>query len=126
MEISGLDHIAITVRDVKRSRDWYCDVLGLVQRYAEAWGEVPTFVCAGNTGIALFPASVAEPKARPERDTIAMRHLAFRVDRENFERAQNELRERGIEFEFQDHILSHSIYFHDPDGHQLELTTYEV
>ena len=36
------------------------------------------------------------------------------------------LRGRGIAFEFQDHGVSHSIYFQDPDGLQLELTTYEV
>jgi len=126
IQIQHLDHIAITVRDVKRSRDWYCDVLGLEQRYAEVWGDVPTFVCAGETGIALFPAAVNDPKPRPERDTLAMRHFAFRVDRTNFENAQNELRARGIDFEFQDHTISYSIYFFDPDGHQLELTTYEL
>ena len=126
MNIQQLDHIAITVRDLNRSREWYCDVLGLEHRYAEVWGEVPTFVCAGDTGIALFPASVDEPKSKPGDDTLSMRHFAFRVDRENFEGAQRELGQRGIKFEFQDHIISHSIYFADPDGHRLELTTYEV
>lgn len=126
MHIQHLDHIAITVRDVQRSRDWYCSLLGLQQRYADVWGDVPTFVCAGETGIALFPASVSEPNPTPDRDTIAMRHIAFRVDRANFQNAQRELEARGIVFEFQDHTISHSIYFDDPDGHQLELTTYEV
>ena len=32
----------------------------------------------------------------------------------------------GVEVQFSDHGISHSIYFDDPDGHQLELTTYEV
>jgi catechol-2,3-dioxygenase len=32
----------------------------------------------------------------------------------------------GSPFDFQDHDVSHSIYFSDPDGHRLELTTYEV
>jgi len=34
--------------------------------------------------------------------------------------------ERGIKFEFQDHEISHSIYFRDPDGHALEITTYDL
>ena len=55
-----------------------------------------------------------------------MLHLAFRADRENFIAAQDELKKRGIKFEFQDHEISHSIYFYDPDGHQLEITTYEM
>jgi catechol-2,3-dioxygenase len=48
------------------------------------------------------------------------------VDREAFESAQSELSHRGIEFRFSDHGTAHSVYFSDPDGHQLELTTYEV
>jgi len=28
--------------------------------------------------------------------------------------------------EFQNHGIAHSIYFRDPDGHELEITTYEV
>ena len=37
-----------------------------------------------------------------------------------------ELKRRGIQFEFQDHEISHSIYFRDIDGHQLEITTYQT
>jgi catechol 2,3-dioxygenase-like lactoylglutathione lyase family enzyme len=55
-----------------------------------------------------------------------MLHLAFRADRKNFGAAQQELKTRGIKFEFQDHEIAHSIYFRDPDGHQLEITTYEI
>jgi len=55
-----------------------------------------------------------------------MLHLAFRADRENFRAVQQELKKRGIKFEFQDNEIAHSIYFRDPDGHKLEITTYEV
>jgi catechol-2,3-dioxygenase len=55
-----------------------------------------------------------------------MRHLAFRVDRPNFLRAQAELRGRGISFTFEDHQIAHSIYLNDPDGYEIELTTYEL
>jgi catechol-2,3-dioxygenase len=55
-----------------------------------------------------------------------MLHLAFRADRKNFLIAQDELKRRGIKSEFQDHEISHSIYFRDPDGHELEITTYEL
>ena len=85
------------------------------------WNGVPTFIGKGNTGIALFPAN-QEPKTSAHRE-IRMLHLAFRADRENFLAAQRELDKRGIEFEFQDHEISHSIYFRDPDGHLLELAT---
>jgi catechol 2,3-dioxygenase-like lactoylglutathione lyase family enzyme len=33
---------------------------------------------------------------------------------------------RGISFQFRDHEIAHSIYFYDPDGVMLEITTYDV
>jgi catechol 2,3-dioxygenase-like lactoylglutathione lyase family enzyme len=124
VEIAHIDHVAIAVRDVERSVDWYRDVLGLERRHPE-WGSMPAMVCAGETCVALFPVA-GQPSPAPGRDAIAMRHLAFRVDRAGFERAQEELRERGIGFELMDHETAHSVYFEDPDGHRLEITTYEL
>jgi Lactoylglutathione lyase and related lyases len=57
---------------------------------------------------------------------LPIHHLAFRVDRVNFNAAQDTLRQKGLEFEIQDHKIVHSIYFYDPDGYLLELTTYEL
>ncbi len=124
MQLEGIDHIAMGVRDVERSAKWYIDILGFEKLHEGTWGGVPTFIGKGNTGIALFPAS-QEPKLSTDRE-IRMLHLAFRADRENFLAAQHELGKCGIKIEFQDHEIAHSIYFRDPDGHQLEITTYEV
>jgi catechol 2,3-dioxygenase-like lactoylglutathione lyase family enzyme len=124
--IESIDHVALAVRDVRRSAAWYQDVLGLERRYEEAWGDFPAVVAAGQTSIALFPVQGAEPKGRPGRDTLAMRHLAFRVDAANFVRARRALEARGMAVERQDHGIAHSIYFSDPDGHELEITTYEL
>ena len=112
------------VRDIERSAKWYIDVLGFERLHEGAWNGVPTFIGKGNTGIALFPAR-HESKFSEHRE-IRMLHLAFRADRTNFLAAQRELQERGIKFEFQDHEIAHSIYFRDPDGHQLEITTHEL
>lgn len=124
MDIAHIDHVAIAVEDVERSVRWYGDVLGLERRHPE-WGTEPAMVCAGDTCVALFRVEGARTPA-PGRGAIAMRHLAFRVDRAGFGRAQEELRKRGIDFEFMDHETAHSIYLADPDGHRLEITTYEL
>ena len=124
MKLEGIDHIAMGVRDIERSANWYIDILGFDRLHNGMWNGVPTFIGKGNTGIALFPAThEAKPSAHRE---IRMLHLAFRANRENFLGAQQELQKRGIKFEFQDHEIAQSIYFRDPDGHQLEITTYEV
>lgn len=125
--IGHIDHVALTVADVQRSVAWYQEVLGLERRFEEAWGDHPAVVCAGETCLALFPATTAgDVKPSPGTDTIAMRHFAFAVDRANFQRAQERLRELGIEPRFADHGISHSVYLKDPDGHEIEITTYEI
>jgi catechol 2,3-dioxygenase-like lactoylglutathione lyase family enzyme len=124
MQLEGIDHVAMGVRDIERTAKWYIEVLGFERLHEGLWGGVPTFIGKENTGIALFPAT-HEAKSSAARE-IRMLHLAFRAGRENFLAAQRELLNRGIKFEFQDHEIAHSIYFRDPDGHQLEITTYEV
>src|SRR6266478_252558 len=126
MQLEGIDHVAVGVRDVERSAKWYIEVLGFERLYDGAWDGVPTFIGKGNTGIALFPANPDAKSTSITHRAIRILHLAFRANRENFLAAQQELKKRGIKFEFQDHEISHSIYFRDPDGHQLEITTYEL
>ena len=84
MQLEGIDHVAMGVRDIERSAKWYIDVLGFERLHDGMWNGVPTFIGKGNTGIALFPAN-QEPKTSAHRE-IRMLHLAFRADRENFRR----------------------------------------
>jgi catechol 2,3-dioxygenase-like lactoylglutathione lyase family enzyme len=124
-KLQHIDHVALSVRDVEAATRWYCDGLGFEHRYPGLWGGVPAMLFIGETGLALFPAQTDQPKPPPGSDTISMRHLAFRTDRQSFEGAQTHLRAQGIPYTFQDHDISHSIYFKDPDGHALEITTYD-
>jgi catechol 2,3-dioxygenase-like lactoylglutathione lyase family enzyme len=121
--LDGLDHVALTVRDQSTSMAWYRDVLGLERRYQEVWGDYPIILCAGETGVALFPAT---DTAKPAGGNMGFNHFAFRVSRANFEAAQASFRERGIAFTFRDHTKAHSVYLTDPDGYAVELTTYEL
>ena len=124
-ELEGLDHVALAVRDVERSADWYVEVLGFERRFPGMWGGVPVFVARGKTAIALFPQRNADALP-PPRESAGILHLALRADRKNFAAAQRELESRGIAFHLTDHEVSHSIYFRDPDGIELEITTYEL
>ena len=125
MQLDGIDHVALAVSDVERSVQWYIDVLGLERQHEGMWNGIPVFAGKGNTGIAFFPPRGGNSKSAPRRK-IDMLHLAFRADRKNFVAAQEKLKSCGIKFEFQDHEISHSIYFRDPDGHHLEITTYQI
>lgn len=126
MRLQHIDHIAITVSDLARSLAWYRDVLGLERRFEDEWGDVPAMLCAGETCVALFPSDGTDPQPVAVRETVSMRHFAFRVDRANFEAAQAGFRKPGVEFDSADHGIAQSVYISDPDGHRIEITTYEV
>ncbi|MCB0620860.1 MAG: VOC family protein [Saprospiraceae bacterium] len=121
--ISHFDHIGLRVRHLERSARWYEQVLGLTRVQPEEWQPFPIFLVAGGTGLALFPPHTDDPESLPSGDWLIVDHFAFRVDAENFELAQRHLNELGIEFQIQDHHYFHSLYFRDPDGHKVELTT---
>ena len=124
-DLEGLDHIALAVRDVERSAKWYIDVLGFERRYAGMWEGVPVFIGKGRTALALFPLRRDQKSPKlPNPDGIL--HFALRADRTNFLAAHRDLTSRGIAFHFQDHEISHSIYFRDPDGYEVEITTYDL
>ena len=125
-ELEGLDHVALAVRDVERSADWYVEVLGFERRHDGMWEGVPVFVGRNTTAIALFPLGSDHANPSLPRKPNSMLHLALRADRKNFIAAQRDLTSRGIAFHFQDHQISQSIYFRDPDGYEIEITTYEL
>jgi catechol 2,3-dioxygenase-like lactoylglutathione lyase family enzyme len=125
--LQQIDHVALTVRDLNKSIAWYQDVLGLERRYKETWGDCPAMLCAGSTCVALFALREAESPARTGGSTEPrMWHLAFRTTYADLLEAEQNLQKRGIPFEFQNHGIAHSIYLADPDGHQLEITTYDL
>jgi catechol 2,3-dioxygenase-like lactoylglutathione lyase family enzyme len=121
--VQGIDHVGLAVKDVQRSVAWYQEMLGLERLYEDVWGDFPGVVGIGNTSVAFFPTD--DPDV-PLPLGLPIHHVAFRVDRTNFNTAQETLRQKGIEFEFQDHKIVHSIYFYDPDGHLIEIMTYDL
>ena len=122
----GLDHVAIAVTDPERSRRFYEEVLGL--EFVREVPDGPTVLAAGGSGLALFDMDL-HPSSTPdgiEPPAVRILHVAFRLDRAGFDEARAALAEQGLETQFSDHVVCHSLYFDDPDGHQIELTTYEV
>ena len=128
VKLQTLDHVAIIAKDPAASLKWYMDVLGLDHVFKSQWDGVPIFAVTleNNTGIAIFPSKTDDPKGKPEGDYLVVDHFAFRISGEDFVKAQEELKTKGVEIRVADHGVAKSIYMHDPDGHEVELTTYEV
>lgn len=125
MNLKRIDHLALTSADSEKARNWYCDLLGMKWVYQGQWKNNPYFLKKGNTYLAIFQAE--EGSDRSPREGIRLDHFAFLAEEmKDFKEAQETLKEKGIAYEFQDHEIVHSIYFKDPDGHIVEITTYDV
>ncbi|MFZ9525102.1 MAG: helix-turn-helix domain-containing protein [Burkholderiaceae bacterium] len=115
-----VDHIHIFVKDRYVAESWYERVLGLkrtaaLEFWAVADGPLTLQNREGTIQIALFKGS-----ARRNRATVAMR-----VEQGSFQGWLSHLETiPGLLVTYEDHIVSESIYFADPDGNPYEITSY--
>jgi catechol 2,3-dioxygenase-like lactoylglutathione lyase family enzyme len=129
--VAGLDHVHVYVRDRAAAARWYGSVLGLKRdaRFA-AWareaGGPLTLTAADGTGhIALFE----DDRRAGHGSTVALRTdgAGFAAFAKRAARLPlYDKRRRPTPPRLQDHGQSLSLYFSDPDGNALELTTYDV
>lgn len=121
IELVGLDHFAVNVTDLQRSADWYQRVFGfrLLHKFTTTW-----MVGRANIKVGLFH----RPQGAPMPDintTILIQHVAFLVDGDKFAETHKTLVDLGVNVEGPDDSgIANSIFFNDPDGHLLEITTY--
>ncbi|MFQ5957289.1 MAG: VOC family protein [Candidatus Brocadiales bacterium] len=119
--VTKVDHVALTVRDLRRSEEFYRDVLGF-----KALGPLDghVFMKSGEVELALFQVKDARKAREPGGwDNIDVQHVAFTVGKKEFEDAQTFLNSKGVKSEGPvDHGSALSIYFKDPDGNTFELT----
>jgi catechol 2,3-dioxygenase-like lactoylglutathione lyase family enzyme len=134
--IRGLHHFAWRCRDSEETRHFYEDILGLPLVHVIKADHVPStgeycpyvhifFRMADGSYIAFFDLG-DDVKAEPSPNTPAwVNHLALRVDSvEALRAAKARLESAGIEvLGVTDHHIIESIYFFDPNGIRLELTT---
>jgi catechol 2,3-dioxygenase-like lactoylglutathione lyase family enzyme len=127
LPIEALDHVALTVRDPQRSMTWYEEVLGFLPAAMEGLPSGPPFILRVSPGcyLNLFPADSASPAPVPDHNTIAMRHVAFRVTYSRMAEVEEALKRRGQQVTGFDYgPRCRSLFVSDPDGHQVELIGY--
>ena len=123
MRLEQIDHVALRCASPEATKAWYVSTLGFEHVFPGQWSGSPIVLRLGSTYITLFPQKENQP---PSADGRAW-HLALRAATyADFLSAQTELQAKGVSFQFQDHEIAHSIYFFDPDGFLLEITTYDL
>jgi catechol-2,3-dioxygenase len=123
IRLEQIDHIALRCASLEATKAWYMHTLGFEHVFPGQWSGVPVVLRLGSTFLTLFPEKENEPPAPNGRAW----HLALRAATyADFQSAQTELQTRGVAFQFRDHEIAHSIYFSDPDGFLLEITTYDL
>jgi catechol 2,3-dioxygenase-like lactoylglutathione lyase family enzyme len=134
MPIERMHHVAYRCRDAKETVDWYARHLGMGFVLAIAEDRVPStkapdpymhvFLDAGGGNVLAFFELPNSPPMDRDRNTPAwVQHIAFKVtDEAELLAVKARLERDGIEVVGPtDHTIFRSIYFHDPNGHRLEL-----
>jgi catechol 2,3-dioxygenase-like lactoylglutathione lyase family enzyme len=113
LKVSGIDHVVFHVKDLARARKFYVDFLGMEVDHERSW---QCFLKCGHQGVALFEVDDGEAV----HGGSEVNHMALRLAAGDLERTKKTLVDAGIEVHGRPGDPT-CIYFHDPDGHKLQL-----
>lgn len=115
LPITGVYEVAIPVKDLARAEAFYKGKLELEEGIRVASRKMLFLRADGNAGMIVLKEDKGEWPAM---------HFAFTVADADLETAAQTLKEKGVsvsELVVHDWMPARSIYFEDPDGHELEL-----
>lgn len=115
LPIRGVYEIAIRVKDLPTAEAFYREVLGLQVGIRDERRNWLFLRAGGDAGMIVL---------QEDKGQWPTQHFAFTIAEADVERAAQMLREQGVNVEgpyFHEWIPAKSIYFTDPDGHDLEL-----
>ena len=136
INIKQIHHVAYRCKDAKETMEFYRDNLNMDFILAIAEDRVPStkapdpymhiFMDAGMGNILAFFELPTQPEMDRDRNTPEwVQHIAFEVeDEQALIDAKAELEAKGLDvLGVTNHGIIRSIYFFDPNGHRVELTT---
>ena len=123
MQLDGVHHIGMNVRNLDRAERFYTGVLGfrVAERYSEKTRHL--MLDTGSTTLHLFESPALEMQDAVERlSEQGYAHIAFGTSREKFPKIIAELKKNNIVFRGP-LILGkgESVHFKDPDDNHLEI-----
>jgi catechol-2,3-dioxygenase len=128
--IKGLGEVNLCVTDLAKMRMFYVDVLGLTPIY-ESQKHIFLKVADRYEGhpqaVVLFNSKFKGVRVKPEITRSTLNHVAFEIPLKEFSSEKRRLEKLGLEMNEEMHREPHwrSLYFHDPEGNQIELVAYD-
>lgn len=119
--LKRLDHFAVHVKNLQTSEEFYRRVFGfhVINKWTTTWMVGNDYIRVG-----LFQRPQAAAVDDPDNKLI-IEHVAFLTDEAGFGVVLKELDQLGVPHEpAEDTGIAKSVFFHDPDGHLLEITYY--
>ncbi|MFQ6029246.1 MAG: VOC family protein [Dehalococcoidia bacterium] len=127
VKLSSIGHVNITARDMEKSRDFYCRILGFDQGIIEEDPEHGSSIHLELPGLGLAIGPLSDPSNEEtppkRREKVGVMHVAFKVATyEDLKEAYETLIENGIAVRsLVDHVTQRSIMLEDPDGNGVEI-----
>lgn len=120
-----MNHAVLYVRDVQRSTDFYCDLLGFRVKVSMP-GRASFLVAPGSNNdhdLGLFAIGAQAGASQAGRTTVGLYHLAWEVDTlDELVRLRGILEGAGALVGASDHGTTKALYCHDPDGLEFEVS----
>ena len=126
MNVKGFSEIVLIVNDIPNSKKFYEDIVGLtIESADEEWVWFYVGDRNGNQRLAIHKGKLLfeEKSPLPEGKRWGQIHFAFEVARDDFEKAVEKVKSKGVEIygpvDFK-WMKAKSYYFYDPDGNLIE------
>jgi catechol 2,3-dioxygenase len=123
MKVESLGHVVLKVADLERSEQFYNGVLGMpvCARFDEQGMKMTFFSLGNHHDLAI--AKVSGGEAAAGEKAVGLDHVAFCIGKslDQLVEAKAQLEAAGIVPRPVDHEVTKSLYFSDPDGHNVEL-----
>lgn len=129
-----IHHIALNVRDMQASRQFYGILLGLHEltgaevpatlKELVEQGKVANFITPDGTVLDLFwEPDLLPPNPDPEQQFTRANHLAFEIESSLFDQAVEVLRRNQVAIAHGpvSRPTGQGVYFYDPDGFLIEI-----
>jgi catechol-2,3-dioxygenase len=128
--IRGLGEIALRVADLGAMQRFYEQTIGLslLKRFDHAAFFKVAVGYQGHVQVLVLFDRTAEPGyAGLNPATTTIDHLAFEIDRADYDSELARLKQLGLEIETAEHawVQWRSIYVRDPEGNQVELVCHD-